>query len=119
MTELGSLFLIVLAIYVIQCICWVKPGSEVFVLNFRGRGTRKQRGFVWSAVDTSAFFANALPPLSSLLVTHWPDFQLDPDSILVPGPKGETVSIPWEKLVITHSGSRLLGNGARIFKGDE
>ncbi|HXB22238.1 MAG TPA: hypothetical protein VNV88_12690 [Candidatus Solibacter sp.] len=119
MTELGTLFLVVFAVYVVQCICWVSPDSAVFALKFRGRGKRKGQGFVWSAFDTAAFFANPLPPLSPPLVTHWPAFQLNPDSILFAGPKGETVSIPWEKLIVTHSGSKLLCNGTRVFKGEE
>ena len=119
MTELGTLFLVVLAVYVVQCICWVSPDSAVFVLNFRGRGKRKGEGFVWSALDIAAFFANPFPPLSPLLVTHWPGFQLNPDSILFIGSKGETVAIPWEKLVVSHSGPKLLCNGTRVFKGDE
>ena len=118
MTELGSLFLIVFVVYLIQCICWVHPDSVVFALGFRG-GKRKSRGFVLSALDTAAYFGNPLPPLSPPLVTHWPAFQLNPDAILFPGPKGDTISIPWEKLVITKSGSKLLCNGTPVFKGDE
>jgi hypothetical protein len=119
MTQLGTLFLIVLAVYVIQCICWVSPDSVVFVLSLWGRGKRKGQGFVWSALDTAAFFANPLPPLSPPLVTHWPAFQLNPDSILFTGPKGETVSIPWDKVTITHSDSKLFCNGTQVFKSVE
>jgi hypothetical protein len=119
MTELGSLFLIVFVVYLIQCICWVNPDSVVFALGFRGRGKRKSRGFVLSAVDIAAFFGNPLPPLSPPLVTHWPAFQLNPDALLFAGPKGETISIPWEKLAVTQSGSKLLCNGTQVFKGDE
>src|ERR1700694_5484426 len=116
MTELGILFLVVLAVYVIQCICWVTLESVVFALGLRGGGKRRGRGFFWSALDTSAVFANPLPPLSPPLATRWPAFQLNPDSILFNGPKGETVSIPWEKLVVTRSDSKLFCNGTRIFK---
>lgn len=119
MTELGSLFLIVFVVYLIQCICWVNPDAAVFALGVRGRGKRKSRGFVLSALDTAAFFGNPLPPLSPPLVTQWPAFQLDPDSILFAGSKGEEVSIAWEKLEITRSGSKLLCNGQQVFKGDE
>lgn len=119
MTELGSLLLIVFIVYLIQCICWVNPDSVVFSLGIRGRGKRKNRGFVLSALDTAAFFGNPLPPLSPPLVTYWPAFQLDPDSILFISPEGEAVSIAWEKLEITRSGSRLLCNGTQVFKGDE
>ncbi len=119
MTELGSLFLIVLAVYIVQCICWVSPDSVVFVLNFRGRGKRKGQGFVRSAFDTAAFFANPFPPLSPPLVTQWPAFQLDPDAIVFTKPSGGSVSIPWDKVAITHSDSKVLCNETPIFKGDE
>jgi hypothetical protein len=119
MTELGTLFLIVFVVYLIQCICWVSPDSVVFALGFRGRGKRKSQGFVLSALNTAAFFGNPLPPLTPPLVTRWPAFQLNPDSILFTGPEGETISIPWEKLVVSQSGSKLLCNGTQIFKGDE
>jgi len=119
MTELGSLFLIVFIVYLIQCICWVNPDSVVFALGFRGRGKRKSRGFVLSALDTAAFFGNPLPPLSPPLVTQWPAFQLGPDSILFADTKGEPLSMLWEKVEVTRSGSKLLCNGTQVFKGDE
>ena len=119
MTELGTLFLIVFVVYLIQCICWVSPDSVVFALSFRGRGKRKTQGFVLSALDMAAFFGNPLPPLTPPLVTRWPAFQLNPESIQFTGPDGEIISIPWEKLVVSKSGSKLLCNGTQVFKGDE
>jgi hypothetical protein len=119
MTQLGSLFLIVLLVYLVQCICWVSPESVVFALSVRGRGKRKSQGFVWNAFDVAAFFANPLPPLSPPLVMHWPSFQLNPDSIAFSGPDGEPVSILWEKLTISHSGPKLFCNGTQVFKGNE
>ncbi len=119
MTELGSLFLIVFALYIVQCVCWVNPDSVVFALGLRDRGKKKSRGLTLSGLDTAAFLANPLPPLSPLLVTHWPAFQLNPDSVLISGPNGEATSITWETLVVTRSGSRLLFNGTSVFKGDE
>src|SRR5258708_17081025 len=119
MTELGSLFLIVFAVYIVQCICWVSPDSLVFALGLRGRGKKKHRGLTLSGLDTAAFLANPLPPLSPLLVTHWPAFQLNPDSILFSGANGEETSIPWHTLIVTPSGSMLFSNGPSVFKGDE
>ena len=119
MTEIEILFLIVFVVYLIQCVCWVSPDSAVFALGFRGRGKRKNRGFVLNALDIAAFFGNPLPPLSPPLVAHWPAFQLNPDSILFTGSENESISIPWEKLVAIPSGSKLLCNGTQVFKGDD
>jgi hypothetical protein len=119
MSELGSLFLVVLLVYLIQCICWVGPGAVVFALEVRARGKRRQQGFVWNALETAGLLANPLPPLAPLVVVQWPAFQLTPDSIQLPGTDDRTIVIPWEKLAVTHSDSKLLANGSTAFKGSE
>jgi ribosomal protein L37E len=118
-TELISLFLFVLLIYVIQCIYWVTPRSIVFTLGLRGQGERKRQGYVWSALETAGVLANPLPPLTPLVAAQWPTFELTPDGILFPGKDGEAVSIPWEELKVSHSESRLKCNGSVVFKGSE
>src|SRR5579864_6239550 len=118
-TELSSLFLIVLLIYIVQCICWASPRAITFTLGLRGHGKRKREGLVWNALDTAGTLANPFPPLTPLLAVQWPAFELTPDSIYFSGKQGEPVSIPWEKLKITHSETRLLCNGSRAFKGSE
>lgn len=118
-SELASLFLIVLLVYLLQCICWASPRAIVFSLGIRGQGKRRYQGFVWNAFDTSGLFANPLPPLSPLLVVQWPAFELSPDAIRFPAREGDPVSIPWEKLKLSHSESKLLCNGSVAFKGSE
>src|SRR5215471_18661680 len=113
-TELISLFLIVLLVYLLQCIYWVSPTrSAAFGLNRRGRGKRRYQGFVWNAFDTAGILANPLPPLSPMVVAQWPAFELSPDAIQF-RKKGveeqEPVSIEWEKLELKHTASRLLCN---------
>src|SRR5690242_11943114 len=112
------LFLILLLVYFLQCICWATPGSVVFSLNLRGRGKRRQE-FVWNTLNVSGLLANPLPPLTPLLVVQWPAFELTPDSIRFASKEGESVSLPWEKLEIAYSESRLRCNGSLVFKGSE
>ena len=125
MTELASLFLIVLLVYLLQCICWVSPRAIVFALGIRGRGRRRSHNFVWNAFDTAGLIANPLPPLAPLLVAQWPAFELTPDFIQFEGKdtkdakEGDPVCIPWDKLQITHSESKLVCNGSPAFKGSE
>lgn len=112
------LFLILLLVYFLQCICWATPGSTVFSLNLRGRGKRRQE-FVWNTLNVSGLLSNPLPPLTPLLVVQWPAFELTPDSIRFTSKEGEPVSISWEKLEISHSESRLSCDGSQVFRGSE
>lgn len=121
-TELVFLFLILLLIYVIQCICWVTPNSIVFSLGVRGHGKRRRQGYIWNARDTAGLLANPLPPLTPLFAAEWPAFELNLDGIqfLDNSVAGrEPVSIPWENLKLAHSESRLKCNGSVAFKGSE
>src|SRR5215469_5091312 len=118
-TELISLFLIVLLIYVVQCICWVTPRSILFTLGLRGRGQRKRQGYVWSALETAGVLASPLPPLTPLVAAQWPAFELTPDGIQFLGKDGDAVSMPWENLRLIHSESQLKCNGLVVFKGSE
>jgi hypothetical protein len=119
MSELGSLFLVVLLLYLLQCVHWVSPDSAVFSLNCRGRGKQKRHGFVWSAWDTAGFLAGPWPPLAPIVVTNWPAFQPDAATLGVPQANGEHTFRPWSELVFTHSDNKLLCNGKPVFKGSE
>src|SRR5215813_7423304 len=117
-SELSLLFLIVLLIYLVQCICWASPRAIIFSLGLRGRGKRRAAGFVWNLLDTAGFFADPLPPLAPLVVIQWPAFELTPDSIhFTPKEDQERVSVPWEKLEIKRTDTQILYNSAVIFKG--
>lgn len=118
-TELASLFLIVFLVYLLQCICWVSPRAIVFKLGIRAHGNRRYQGFVWNALDTAGLLANPLPPLAPLLAVQWPALELSADSIQFSGKEGESVSIPWEKLTVTHSDSKVFCDGTLAFKGGD
>ncbi|HEY6308759.1 MAG TPA: hypothetical protein VI488_20145 [Candidatus Angelobacter sp.] len=119
MSELESLFLVVLLIYLVQCIYWVTPGAAVFALSFRGRGQRKPRGFVWSALQTEGFLAWPLPPLTPLTVAAWPAFELGPGGVAFREDNGEWSFLPWDGVVVTQSEAKLRCNGTAVFHGCE
>ena len=119
MSPVESLFLVVVVIYLIQCISWVTPGASVFTLSSRGRGKRKPRGFVWSALRTEGLLSAPFPPLKPLAVVAWPSFQLDPQGITVLPDQGEALFLPWESLTLTHTESRVLCNDRPVFRGSE
>jgi hypothetical protein len=122
MNELESLFLVVLLIYLFQCIYWVPPGAAVFALGFRSRGKRKRRGFLWDALKTEGFLAWPLPPLTPLTVVAWPAFELSPDGVAFREPresKDEWVLLPWDHLDVARAESKLRCNGTLIFHGSE
>jgi hypothetical protein len=119
MTELESLFLVVLLIYLYQCIYWVPPGAAVFALDFRGRGKRRLHGFRWDALKTEGFLAWPLPPLTPLTVAAWPAFEVNPEAMSFRDANGEWVTSGWDQLVLTASESKLRANGGLIFQGRE
>lgn len=119
MSPVESLFLVVAVIYLIQCISWVTPGASVFELDFRGRGKRKPRGFVWNALHTEGFLAAPLPPLTPLTVVNWPSFQLDPQGIMVLPDQGDPLFLSWDNVTLAHTESRILCNGRAVFRGSE
>jgi len=120
MSEVGTLFVVFLLIYLAQCLWWTPPGASVFALGTIGKGARKKQGFVWHALDLAGVLANPLPPLSPLVVSDWPGFQPEPDRFCHCPPAGaEPVSFPWETLAVTSSDSRLLCNGVPVLKAGE
>jgi hypothetical protein len=119
MSELESLFLVVLLVYLVQCLYWVTPGAAVFVLNFRGQGRWKHRGFAWSALKSEGFLAGPLPPLSPLAAQVWPAFLLNADGVGISLPNAEWKSLPWDGLAISASESKLRCQGVTVFHGSE
>lgn len=119
MSELGTLFVILLLIYLAQCVWWAPPGAVIFALGWRGAGRRKQQGFVWNALDLAGTLANPLPPLAPLVVSEWPGFQPEAERFIYTPRGGEPVSAAWENLKITVSDTRLLCNGDLALKAGE
>jgi len=119
MSELGTLFAVVVLVYLVQCIVWVGPGSSVFTLSGAGDGSRKKQGFIWNAFELAGVAANPLPPLRPLVISDWPDFRISPEGCChIPG-EGPPVAVPWEKLTVTTTESRLLCNGSPVLKAGE
>jgi hypothetical protein len=119
MSELGFLFLIVVLVYLVQCIYWVPPEAAVFALDFRGRGKWRRGGFTGNALKSEGFLAGPLPPLAPLTVQTWPSFALNPDAMAVLEASGQWKRLSWEQLSLTKAESKLRCNGTTIFHGSE
>jgi hypothetical protein len=113
MRDLAVLVAVVVLVYLFQCICWAPARAQVFLLNGEEPGRRK-RGFLWSALKLTGYWANPLPPLQALVVVDWPEFQLTPEGLRL---AAEAEPIAWEQITLTRSGGKLLCNGTRIFQG--
>jgi hypothetical protein len=116
MRELASLLVVVLLVYLFQCLCWAPTRAHVFSLEPGGESGRKKRGFLWSALNLTGYWANPLPPLQPLLVVDWPHFQPEPETVRIM-PDAEPVAIAWEELKVTRSGNKLQCNGSVVLQG--
>jgi hypothetical protein len=117
MRELAILLAIVLLVYLFQCLCWAPTGATVFSLGPSGESGRKKRGFLWSALNLTGYWANPLPPLQPLLVVGWPQLEPEPEILRVTRTDAEPVSLPWEQLKVTRSGTKLRCNGFLVLQG--
>lgn len=116
MRELASLLVIVLLVYLFQCLCWAPTRAHVFSLEPGGESGRKKRGFLWSALRLTGYWANPLPPLQPLLVVDWPQFQPEPEILRITPTDAEPVSLVWEQLKVTRSGNKLACNGSVVLR---
>jgi hypothetical protein len=119
MSELGSLFLVVLLVYLLQCLHWVPPGSAVFVLRCRGLGKEKRHGFRWNALGTTGFLAGALPPLAPLAVAAWPGFELAAEGIWIEEADRSFIPLSWSNLTVISADSKVFCNERLVFQGSE
>src|ERR1044071_1531098 len=117
MRELASLLVVVLLVYLFQCLCWAPTRAHVFSLEPGGESGRKKRGFLWSALNLTGYWANPLPPLQPLLVVDWPQFQPEPEKLRITPPDKQPGAITWEELKVTRSGSKLSCNGTVVLQG--
>ena len=117
MRELASLLVVVLLVYLFQCLCWAPTRAHVFSLEPGGESGKRKRGFLWSALKLTGYWANPLPPLQPLLVVDWPQFQPEPEILRILHADEEPVSIAWEELKVTRSGSKLSCNGTVVLQG--
>ena len=98
MRELASLLVVVLLVYLFQCLCWAPTRAHVFSLEPGGESGKRKRGFLWSALKLTGYWANPLPPLQPLLVVDWPQLQQIHYLRLIFG--GERLPIGGYRLVI-------------------
>jgi hypothetical protein len=117
MRELATLLLVVLLVYLFQCLVWAGTHAFVFSLELSGQAGRRRRGFLWSALDLAGYWANLLPPLQPLVVVAWPEFQPGPESVTLRRGDLEPIMIPWEQLTLKSAGGKLLCNGVKVFHG--
>jgi hypothetical protein len=117
MRELASLLVVVLLVYLFQCLCWAPTCAHVFSLEPGGESGKKKRGFLWSALNLTGYWANPLPPLQPLLVVDWPQFQPEAEILRITAADAEPVAIAWEQLTITRSGNKLSCNGTVVLHG--
>ena len=114
MRQLALPLLIVLLVYLLQCVCWTHPGTQVFSLEPSGR---RKRGFLWVALKLRVYLANPLPPLQGLAVVDWPSFQPEPEGLRVSQADAEPFSLGWDELTVSRSGHKLLCNGVVVLRG--
>ena len=117
MRELASLLVVVLLVYLFQCLCWAPTGAHVFSLEPGGESGRKKRGFMWSALKLTGYWANPLPPLQPLLVVDWPQLQPEAETVRITPADAEPVAVAWEELKITRAGNKLRCNGTVVLQG--
>ena len=118
-SELGVLFLVVVLVYLLQCVYWVSPDAAVFALNCGGGGKRKPHGFVWSALGTSGVLAWPLPPLTPNAAVAWPLFEAGPEGLWLMEAGQHWNSMSWSDLTIAGTDSEVVCNGSSAFKGSE
>lgn len=112
MRDLVLLLVIVVLVYLFQCICWAPAQAQVFSLDMDRPGRRK-RGFTWSALKLTGYWANPLPPLQPLVVVNWPDVQLSAEALRI----AEAEPIAWEQVTVARSGGKLMCNGTALVAG--
>jgi len=117
MRELASLLVVVVLVYLFQCLCWAPTRAHVFSLEPGGESGKRKRGFLWSALNLTGYWANPLPPLQPLLVVDWPQFQPEPEILRITLADAEPVAIAWEELKVTRTGSKLSCNGSVVLQG--
>jgi hypothetical protein len=82
MSDLELLFLALAVIYGLECACWVRRGSVVF-LTWLGRQWRVAHpGTLLGNQRGGVIFAHPLPPLGTLLAANQFPLSLSPDAVL-------------------------------------
>jgi hypothetical protein len=117
MRELAALIAVVLLVYLFQCLSWAPVRAHVFSLETSGENGKRKRGFLWSALKLTGYWANPLPPLQPLLIVDWPQVQPEPEVVRVAKPDGAFITVAWEQFEVKRSGAKLLCNKVVVFEG--
>lgn len=121
MNDVQLLFVVLAALYVWECACWLRRGSVAFV-TWRGREWRAVHPGALAGNPSGGFILAApLPPLGTVLVANQLPLSLSPDGVLAfvatnvnPGwrPAQSGCFVRWENLgVIRVRGKKLFING--------
>lgn len=126
MTELQSLFVILVVVYVTQCVSWVAPHAVVFSRNYRGRWREGAPDLELSAWKTTGALANLLPFFSGVVVASPEPLALTPEAVFPtpqsdPAPGASTAEtprhIPFSAIKkIAAQGERVTCNGREIHR---
>ena len=65
MRELATLLLIVLLVYLFQCLCWAGTRGHAISLELSGRSGRRKRGFPWSSLDLTGYWVSVVTDVTS------------------------------------------------------
>ena len=78
MSDFQSLFLIVCALYLLECVLWLRGGVVVFRRSLLGPWRVLRRGWELAAFDIQGILAPLLPPFSRVLVCEYPRLRISP-----------------------------------------
>jgi hypothetical protein len=121
MGDLDSLLLILAAIYLTECVVWVRRGG-IAINRLWGKAWRIWHpGTLLANARGAIFFSNPLPPFGNVLLTHQPGISLSPEAALSftaacinPSwrPPHVGLLIQWSELkTVGFEGKRVLVNG--------
>jgi hypothetical protein len=81
MTEVQALFLILAAIYLLQCVVWLPRDCVVFRRGLRGRWNLADDGISLEALKLKGVVVNPLPPLPEVIACEPERISLSPSGI--------------------------------------
>lgn len=121
MSEVQWLFVVLAALYAIECLCWLRRGGVAFT-TWRGRSWRRQHPDALAGNQSGGFvLAPPVPPLGTLFVAHQSPLSLAPEGVLAfvatnvnPGwrPAQSSRFVAWSDVrEIRAHGRRILVNG--------
>jgi len=125
MSDVQWLFVVLTALYAVECLCWLRRGGVAFS-TWWGRSWRRQHPGALAGNPSGGFiFASPLPPLGALFVAHQSPLSLSPEGVLAfvatnvnPGwrPAQSDRFVAWSDLrEVRARGRKVLVNGEPLF----